>query len=121
MAKLAFGTRHRQRIGMPAEYRSDRIGFSDVTERRARPMSIDIINFVRTQTAISQRSVHRIGSTRTFGIGDRQMNGISRLTIPQHFTQNCGSAFQRKFPLLQNQNSGTLRKHKSVAIHTERP
>ena len=83
-------------------------------------MRVDIVHFIRTQTSISQCSVHRIGRTCAFRIRRCQMRGVGRLAITQDFTQNHSSAFERKFTLFKNQNSCTFRQHKSVSIPIKR-
>ena len=105
---------------MRAEYFLDGLGLGNVAHMGRSAVYVDVVNLFRFQSGIVQCSFHDQLGSQAFGVGGRDVVGISRHAGTRHFRVDFRTARFGVFQLLEHQASCAFSHDKAVAACAER-
>ena len=82
MPELTLGAADGKLLRGRTEHAFDRPCLGLIAQRRARAVSIDVVDLIRCQICICQGRTHRLGSTGALLIGLRNVSRITAGAVP---------------------------------------
>src|SRR4029078_780675 len=104
---------------MPKKGRTDEI-FHFVVFRRARSVSVDIVDIVRRQAGIGDSVANASNNGLSVGARPSAVEGISHLTASLHDSQNLRTTRRRGLVTFKNKCAGALSHDETIAILRKR-
>lgn len=98
----------------------DRHRFGAVVDRRAGPVSVDVVDVFRIHLRVVHRHLDARGRSATFGVDVGDAIGVRRRTVTHDLAVDFRSPPLGMFQFFEDQHSGTLAEHKAVPFAVER-
>ena len=116
-----FGRRHGQMGRRVAEQPLDRAQLDLVAQRRGRAVGVDIVDVRRVQPGALQRRLHGAEAAVAVRCRRGHMVGVAGQAVADHLGVNLGAPLLGVFQLFQDDDTGPLAHHETVAVLVPRP
>ena len=103
-----------------AKHLLDGLGLGDIAYMGRCAMHVDVVDVLRLQAGVFQRSLHHQFGTEALGMGGGDVIGVGTHALAHHLGIDLGTTGLGMLQFLEDEAAGTLGHHKPVAALAER-